>query len=57
MIFTKYGCRFRVNVYGGLDLWLDEREFCGRVIAGEWVRFGWDSFGLDPGEWTPEAPP
>lgn len=49
MIFTKHGVRFRVSSYGGLDLWLAEYD--------EWVRFGWDQFGLDPGEWSPFGPP
>lgn len=57
MIFTKYGVRFRVSIYGGLDLWLDDRDdYRGRPLPGEWVRFGWDCYGIDPGEWTLELP-
>lgn len=51
MIFTKWGVRFRVSPFGGLDLWIDERELCGRTIPGEWARFGWDTFGVDVDEW------
>lgn len=41
MIFTKYGMRFRVSPSGGLDVEIDDT----------WIRYGWDCYGVEPGEW------